>query len=130
MSNEDRWASVLASEKRRLEVDQNSSLVEIDDILLDAGLSDDDLPIAGTLKKKKPKLRAKKIRKELWTYEAVAEPTGIASKYWHASAPLERTTKRLAKEKLTALKLAEKVYFISRHVFVLHVIHFLSNLKS
>ncbi len=51
MSNEDWWASVLASEQRRLEVDQNSRLVEIDDILLDAGSSDDDLPIAGTLKR-------------------------------------------------------------------------------
>jgi hypothetical protein len=65
----------LQSWHRNNDVWQNSRLVEIDDILLDASSSDDDLPIAGTLKKKIPKVRAKKKRKELWTYEAVAEPT-------------------------------------------------------
>jgi hypothetical protein len=40
----------------------------------------------------------------LWTYETVAEPTGVASKYWDAEAPSERRTKRLAKEKMLAIK--------------------------
>ncbi len=83
MSNEEWWASVLLSEQKRFEVDQNSRLVELDDILPDAGSSDDDIPIiVGTLQTKKQKPKPKKKRKELWTYEAVAEPTGIVSKYW------------------------------------------------
>ena len=40
----------------------------------------------------------------LWAYETVCEPTGVASKYWDADTPSERFTKRLAKEKLVALK--------------------------
>jgi hypothetical protein len=97
----------LLSEQKRLEVDQNSRFVELDDILPDADSSDNDLPIIGTLKPKTTKPKAKKKRIERWTYEVVAEPTGIASKYWDASAPLERTAKRLAKEMLSALKVAD-----------------------
>jgi hypothetical protein len=107
MSNEAWFASVLLSEQKRLEVDQNSRLVELKDILPDADSSDDDIPIVDTLKPKKTKPKPKMKLKERWTYEAVAEPTGIASKYWDASAPKERTTKKLAKEKLSALKVAE-----------------------
>jgi hypothetical protein len=40
----------------------------------------------------------------LWTYETVAEPTGVASNYWDANPPRERATKRRAKEKMLALK--------------------------
>ena len=42
--------------------------------------------------------------KVLWTYETVAEPTGVTSKYWDADAPTERATKKLANEKLVATK--------------------------
>ena len=42
--------------------------------------------------------------KILWTYETVAEATGVTSKYWDAEAPSERGTKKLAKEKLVATK--------------------------
>ncbi len=37
-------------------------------------------------------------KKELYFYEEVAEPTGIASKYWDAPAPTERASKVLANE--------------------------------
>jgi hypothetical protein len=37
----------------------------------------------------------------------VAEPTGIASKYWDANAPGERATKVLANERLTELHMGE-----------------------
>jgi hypothetical protein len=50
-----------------------------------------------------PNGRKKKEKKTLWTYETVAEPTGISSRYWDAEAPLERATKRRAKEKLSAI---------------------------
>jgi hypothetical protein len=51
-----------------------------------------------------PSLRKKKEKKSLWHYETVAaEPTGISSKYWDADAPIERATKRRAKEKLSAI---------------------------
>ncbi len=43
----------------------------------------------------------------LWTYETVAEPTGVASNYWDAYPPRERATKRLAKEKMLACKESE-----------------------
>ena len=50
-----------------------------------------------------PIVRKKKFKKSLWTYETVAEPTGMSSKYWDADAPEERATKRRAKEKLIAI---------------------------
>ena len=50
-----------------------------------------------------PNGRKKKGKKTLWTYETVAEPTGMSSRYWDAEAPLERATKRRAKEKLSAI---------------------------
>ena len=40
----------------------------------------------------------------LWSYEVVAEPTGTSSKYWDSNAPRERETKRLAKQKIIAIK--------------------------
>jgi hypothetical protein len=43
----------------------------------------------------------------MWTYETVAEPTGIASKYWDVAAPPERATKRVAKQRLSDLHDAE-----------------------
>jgi hypothetical protein len=80
---------------------------------------DDDVPIAQTLTSQSkslsmlaslasqpspsPSLRKKKAKKPLWHYETVAEPTGISSKYWDADAPIERATKRRAKEKLSAI---------------------------
>ena len=97
----------MLSEQKRLELLQNKRLVEPDEILFHADSSDDDIPIVGTLKPKKKSSKQKKKLSERWTYVAVAEPTGIASNYWDASAPTERTTKRLAKEKLSALKVAE-----------------------
>jgi hypothetical protein len=50
-----------------------------------------------------PIVRKKKLKKSLWTYETVAEPTGVSSKYWDADAPEEQATKRRAKEKLSAV---------------------------
>ena len=82
---------------------------------------DDDVPIAQTLTSQSkslsmlaslasqpspsPSLRKKKAKKSLWHYnETVAEPTDISSKYWDADAPIERATKRRAKEKLSAIQ--------------------------
>jgi hypothetical protein len=50
-----------------------------------------------------PKVVKPKVKKSLWTYETTAEPTGASSKYWDADAPVERATKRRAKEKLIAI---------------------------
>jgi hypothetical protein len=50
-----------------------------------------------------PNVREKKEKKTLWTYETVAEPTGMSSRYWDAEAPVERATKRRAKEKMSAI---------------------------
>jgi hypothetical protein len=47
----------------------------------------------------------KKTPASRWTYETVAEPTGTVSKYWDSPAPLERATKRVAKQKLCDLNL-------------------------
>jgi hypothetical protein len=47
--------------------------------------------------------RTKKAKKNLWHYETVAEATGASSKYWDAAAPMERATKKRAKEKLISL---------------------------
>jgi hypothetical protein len=80
---------------------------------------DDDVPIAQTQASQSkslsmlaalasqptpsPKVRKKNAYKSLWTYETVAEPTGVSSKYWDADAPIERATKKRAKEKLSAI---------------------------
>jgi hypothetical protein len=53
--------------------------------------------------------RMKKTPASRWTYETVAEPTGMVSKYWDSPAPLERATKRVAKQKLCELHLAVPV---------------------
>ncbi len=60
-----------------------------------------------TLTLPKPKRKGRSKGQLKWTYETVLEPTGAASKYWDADAPAERATKRLAKDKLVALKAAE-----------------------
>jgi hypothetical protein len=91
----------------RPEDDQNSRVVDLDDIIPDARSDDDDVPIVSTLKSVKPKRKGRTKAVIKWTYETVAEPTGAASKYWDAAAPEERATKRLAKAKLVALKAAE-----------------------
>jgi hypothetical protein len=106
-SNDAWWESVLLSEQKRLVDDQNSRVVALEEFVLGGDSSDDDIPIVGTLNRNNPKPTPKKKLKERWTYETVAEATGIASKYWDASALMERTTKRLAKEKLSALKVTE-----------------------
>ncbi len=123
MNSDAYWVHVLETEKKRLEDDQMTRLVSVEDIVVGANSEDDELPIVATLSSKEtnlsmlasvaelpvaaPKTRMKKITKSLWTYETVAEPTGAASKYWDASAPSERRTKRLAKEKLSALHEAD-----------------------
>jgi hypothetical protein len=80
---------------------------------------DDDVPIVQTLAlpskrlellatvaaqpSPSPKLRKSQVKKATWIYETVAEPTGVSSKYWDVEAPVERATKRRAKEKLSAI---------------------------
>ncbi len=123
MSNNEFWQGVLESEQKRLSTDLERRSVAVDDILLGGGSdddADDNIPIVSQLPKKltllatlaavpspSPKQRKKKIPKSLWTYETVAEPTGAASRYWDADAPSERATKRLAKERLVALREAD-----------------------
>ena len=95
--------------------DAASRVIGVDDILLgpveveaeqSAAVSDDDdVPIATTLIARPKKTKRKK--QTMWTYETVAEPTGIASKYWDEDAPSERTTKRVAKQRLSDLHDAE-----------------------
>ncbi len=107
MSNDEWWNSVLEAEKQRCQDDLHSRQVEVDDILLGDVSSDDDIPIASTLPAKKSTRKGKKKSKVLWTYETVIEPTGVSSKYWDASAPPERATKKQAKDKLIAINVAE-----------------------
>ncbi len=120
MSNNEFWQGVLESEQKRLSTDLETRTVAVDEILLRGGSdddADDNIPIVSQLPKKlallatleavpspSPKQRKKKFPKSLWTYETVAEPTGAASRYWDADAPSERATKRLAKERLVALR--------------------------
>jgi hypothetical protein len=111
------WESVLERGKKRCEDDTNSRTVDVEDILLNEGSDDDDVPIVATLPPKTSNLsllamaaskkRAKKASKTLWAYETVAEPTGVVSKYWDSPAPMERATKRAAKQKLRDFTLAE-----------------------
>ena len=46
----------------------------------------------------------KRPKTKLWSYEIVAEPTGVTSKYWDVEAPTERATKKIANERLVATK--------------------------
>jgi hypothetical protein len=47
--------------------------------------------------------KVSKTPSKLWTYETVAEPTGVASHYWDGEATKERASKRIAKERLVAI---------------------------
>ena len=123
MSNNEFWQGVLESEQKRLATDLETRTVAVEAILLGAESEDDDddnIPIVSQLPRNlallanmaavpspSPKQRKKKVPKSLWTYETVAEPTGAASRYWDADAPSERATKRLAKERLVALREAD-----------------------
>ncbi len=125
MSNNEFWQGVVESEQERLSKDLETRTVAVEDILLGGDSdedTDDNIPIleVSQLPKKlallavlaevpspSPKQRKKKVPKSLWTYVTVAEPTGAASRYWDADAPSERATKRLAKERLVALREAE-----------------------
>jgi hypothetical protein len=88
-------------------------MINVEDICLNEGSDDDDVPIVDTLPHKPKNLsllanvaskkRVKKPPKTLWTYETVAEPTGVVSKYWDSPAPSERSTKRIVKQKLSYL---------------------------
>jgi hypothetical protein len=84
--------------------DSTSRVVRLKDFHLDSRSDDDDVPIASTITLAKPKRKVRTKVPVKWSYETVSEPTGAASKYWDAGAPAERATKRLAKEKLIALK--------------------------
>ncbi len=123
MSNNEFWQGVLESEQQRLSKDLESRSVAVEEILLGVDSeedAEDNIPIVSQLPKNlamlaalaavpspSPKPRKKKVPKSLWTYETVAEPTGAASRYWDADAPSQRTTKRLAKQRLEALREAE-----------------------
>ena len=96
-----------------LEDDATSRVIGVDDILFAAPAmtvlpavpiapesDDDDVPIAANLEtKRKTKTKRKKVKQQRWDYVQVAEPTGVASNYWDAAAPVERATKRVAKQK-------------------------------
>ena len=89
----------------------------MEDILFgdrESSSSEDDVPIVATLFNDSGRTTAcidvptvampnKKKKQSLWTYEQVAEPTGVTSKYWNADAPPERRTKRVAKQRLSEL---------------------------
>ncbi len=91
--------------------------------MVGASSDDDDVPIVQTLSQTSsdlsvlatlattfatsPKLRKKRAFKSLWTYVPLHEPTGVSSNYWDTNAPAVRTTKRLAKEKITAMHQGE-----------------------
>jgi hypothetical protein len=94
------WENVLQSEKRRLAELIEARTINVDDICFDVCSDDDDVPIVFTLPPKSSNLsvlanvastkHGKKKPKTLWTYETIAEPTGVVSKYWDSPAPLER----------------------------------------
>lgn len=108
LSKEEWWETVLQSEKERLKHLEEARLVPAEKKCPDADSSDDDVPIVRTLPAATAKARKPKKAKSLWSYEIVAEPTGLQSKYWDAAAPKERGTKLQAKQKLDELKSAEK----------------------
>ena len=107
-----------------LEDDATSRVIGVDDILFAAPAmtilpappvapesDDDDVPIAANLetKLKKTKTKRKKVKQQRWDYELVAEPTGVASNYWDAAAPVERATKRVAKQKIKEIQDGELI---------------------
>ena len=97
----------VSSSLRPPDADEHSVTVAVEDILFEDRSTTADVPDVSTLPSPQPK-RKERIKAQVkWTYETVLEPTGVASKYWDADAPAERATKRLAKEKLVALTLAE-----------------------
>jgi hypothetical protein len=114
-SNDEYWENVLQKEKERCENDLGLNMVPVDDIMPRATFDEDDLPIVSTLCGKHrnlgmlaamagqasspAKVKPKKLKEVRWTYEVVNEPTGVASKYWDAEAPSERTTKLMARQK-------------------------------
>ena len=102
-----------------LEDDATSRVIGVDDIRFAAPAmtilpavpvapesDDDDVPIAANLetKLKKTKTKRKKVKQQRWDYVQVAEPTGVASNYWDAAAPVERATKRVAKQKIKEIQ--------------------------
>jgi hypothetical protein len=107
ISNDEWWNLVLEAEKQRLADLVHSRQVEVNDIMLGDVSSDDNIPIVSTLPALTSTTKRKKKSKVLWTYETVAEATGVSSKYWDAKAPCERATKKQAKEKLSAITVAE-----------------------
>jgi hypothetical protein len=83
---------------------QVSRAIPLTDILLGPS-SDEDVPIAAILDSEaKKNSKRKKVKKKLWEYVQVAEPTGVASKYWYAEAPVERATKRVAKQRISEIQ--------------------------
>jgi hypothetical protein len=98
------WEDMLAKEKERLAGDQMPRDIPVSEILLGSS-SDDDVPIAAILESKANKNPTrKKLKKKLWEYVQVAEPTGVASKYWDGEAPVERATKRVAKQRISEIQ--------------------------
>jgi hypothetical protein len=118
-SNDGFWENVLQKEKERLEDDLRANMVPVDDIMPRAIIDEDDVPIVSTLRGTHSKLgmlasmaaqtsspakvKPKKVKEMRWTYEIVSEPTGVGSKYWDTEAPTERSTKRMARQKISAL---------------------------
>ncbi len=49
-------------------------------------------------------MKRKKVKQNRWEYVQVAEPTGVTSNYWDAAAPVERATKRLAKQRISEIQ--------------------------
>jgi hypothetical protein len=108
------WESILQNEKRRLAEDTLAPMINVEDICLNEFSDDDDVPIVDTLPQKTKNLsllanaaskkRVKKPTKTLWSYETVAEPAGVVSKYWDSPASSVRSTKRIAKQKLSDFK--------------------------
>ncbi len=101
-----------------LEDDATSRVIGVDEILfaapamtvlagdpIAAESDDDDVPIAAILESKgKTNTKRKKVKQQRWDYVQVAEPTGVGSNYWDAAAPVERATKRVAKQKIREIQ--------------------------
>jgi hypothetical protein len=95
MTKDEWWESVLRAERARVQKLEQSHLAPVEEMFLDPVSSDDDIPIVNTLPPTPAKAKKKKKVNTLWSYETVAEPTGIRSKYWDAQASTERATKQL-----------------------------------
>ncbi len=93
--------------RQRLADDLHSRTISIENIIPEIEFIGAVEETIQSLPPTKPTRIGKKKVRALWTYETVAEPTGVASKYWDANAPRERTTKKLAKEKLAALSISD-----------------------